>query len=157
MPESIEKARAQALHLLKFRVRSEEELRQRLERKGVSAPLIQTLLEDFKKKGFIDDAKFARYAANQQMFSKPVSRRALLMKLKTKGVSSALAAQAVEQATEGQNDLEVARELAKARLSRLKGLSSEAVQRRLFGFLGRRGFSSDVVYRVVREVSQGFE
>ena len=44
-----------------------------------------------------------------------------------------------------------AREAAGRRVAALQGLSRQAAERRLFGFLSLRGFSSDVVWKVVRE------
>ena len=150
---TLEEARAHGIRLLKFRPRSEAELRQRLLRKGFSQAVVDSLVEEFGRKGFLNDAKFAQYFATQQMMVKPSGRRALLMGLKAKGVDPQLATQAVEAASGGRDELEVAREVASARFSHLQGVTPEAAKRRLFGFLSRRGFSSDVIYKVVREVS----
>ncbi len=151
--DSLEKARAQALLLLKFRPRSETELRQRLLKKRINSAQVDLLLEEFKKKGWVDDATFARYFATQQILSKPMARRAVLSRLKAKGIEASLAVSAVEQAAEGKEEIEVARELAQSRFPLMKNLKPDAAQRRLFGFLSRRGFSSDIVYKVVREFS----
>ncbi len=114
--------------------------------------MIEKLVAEFKQKDLLNDAKFARYFAAQQMVMKPAGRRALMAKLKAKGLDSSLSAQAVEAAADGKDELTMARELAESRITSLKGLKPDAAQRRLFGFLSRRGFSSDVVYKVVREM-----
>ena len=150
---SLEKARAQALLLLKFRPRSESELRDRLLRKRFDPALVDSLLEEFKKRDLVNDVKFAKYFAVSGMAAKPVGQRALVSRLKSKGVSSEVAVSAVQEAVGGVDEFETARELAVSRVSHLKGLTKQAVQRRLFGFLSRRGFSSEVVYKVVREVT----
>jgi regulatory protein len=150
--EANSKVRDQALRLLKVRPRSEEELRKRLLGKGFEADEVETVLRQLKGKDLINDVKFAQLFAAQKMMSKPVGRRLLSSSLKAKGISPEIAAQAVEKATEGVEDLEVARQLALGRLSSIRGLDRLAAQRRLFGFLSRRGFSSEVVYRVVREI-----
>ncbi|MBI3615220.1 MAG: regulatory protein RecX [Candidatus Omnitrophica bacterium] len=155
MPEtvsSLERARAQALLLLKFRPRSESELRRRLTSKRVDPAVLDSLLVELKKKDLVNDEKFARYFAGERMASKPMSRRALVMDLKAKGVSSDVALQAVGQSVGEQDEFQTARELALRRVAHLKGVGKEALQRRLAGFLARRGFSSEVVYKVVREV-----
>ncbi len=150
--QPIEKARLQALRLLKVRPRSESELRERLGRQGVSAPVLETLIGEFKCKDFINDAKFAKYFATQRMSSRPVARRVLLSNLRARGVPSDLAVEAADEAVAETDELETARKLAFERAPHLKGLKRDAAQRRLFGFLSRRGFSSAVVYRVLREV-----
>ncbi len=149
-----EKARTQAIRLLKFRPRSEAELKQRLVQKGVPEPEALSLVQEFKQKGFVDDAKLARYLVTQQMLVKPVGRRMLLSRLKSRGVDAGLAQKAVEQGTEGRDELELARQTALSRFERLRDLPRETADRRLFGFLSRRGFSGDVVYKVIRELHE---
>ena len=152
MKESVSEARTAALRLLKFRPRSEAELKSRLSEKGFDEAAVQAVVEDLRRVGLIGDARFARYFAAQQISSKPVGRRLLLNRLRSKGVDPQLAEVAVQAATEGKEDLERAREAASHRTAALKGLPRQTAQRRLFGYLSRRGFSGDVVYKVVREV-----
>ena len=151
--DALPEARAAALRLLKFRPRSESELRERLAQKGFDETVVQTVLEDLRRKGFIGDARFARYFAGQQSASKPVGRRFLMSRLKAKGVQPELAEAAVETAMEGRDELTLARAAASKRAGALAGLPRQAAERRLFGYLSRRGFSSDVVWKVVKEVA----
>lgn len=150
--DSMEKARTRALRLLKVRPRSESELHQRLARIGFGEQVIRALLQELKQKGLIDDTKFAQLFANQKMHSNPVGRRALMGSLEAKGIDSELVLKAVDQTMEGQDELETARGLAHKRLGQMKGLKRDVRQRRLFGFLSRRGFPSDVIDRVLREI-----
>lgn len=151
--ESLSKARTSALRLLKIRPRTEAELRRRLLQKGFAASLQDSVVEEFKRKGLIDDAKFARLYVTQAVHSKPMGRRALGFQLRARGIAGDVADEAIASGTKDQEEMETARQLAARRLTRLKGLEAAIVQRRLFGFLSRRGFSSDVVYKVVREVA----
>ena len=151
MSESVPQARSAALRLIKFRPRSESELKNRLAEKGFTDTAVRTVIEDLRKTGLVGDARFARYFAAQQAASKPVGRRLLLSRLRSKGIDPGLAEEAVQQATEGKDELERAREAASRRAPSLEGLPREAVKRRLFGYLSRRGFSSEIVYKVVKE------
>ena len=151
-PNSLPEARTAALRLLKFRPRSEAELRSRLVEKGFAEAAAQTVVEDLKRTGLVGDERFARYFAVGQASRKPVGRRLLMSKLRSKGIEPRLAEEAVQAATGGKPELELAREAASRRAPALEGLPREAAQRRLFGYLSRRGFSSEVVYKVVREV-----
>lgn len=147
----MESARAQALRLLKFRPRTEAELRDRLIRKGCRAEEIEAVLAEFRRNGWVDDAKFARLFVAQKALSKPLGRRMLLSKLQEKGIAPELA-QAAVSADGGPDEFETARRLATQRVERMKDLDRAAVDRRLFGFLSRRGFSSGVIYKVIREL-----
>ncbi len=151
--DALPDARAAALRLLKFRPRSESELKERLAQKGFTETVVQTVVEDLRRKGFVGDAQFARYFAAQQASSKPLGRRLLMSRLKAKGVQPELAKAAVETAMEGQDELTLAREAASRRAAALQGLPRQAAERRLFGYLSRRGFSGDVVWKVVREIT----
>lgn len=148
----MESVRSQALRLIKFRPRTEAELRQRLTRKGCRGEEIEAVLAEFRQKGLLDDAKFARLFVAQSVLSKPVGQRKLLFQLRTKGVAPELAEAAVSSGTQAEEEVETARRLAAGRLARMKGLERAAAERRLFGFLSRRGFSGEVVYKVVREL-----
>lgn len=148
--EPISEARSAALRLLKFRPRSEAELKGRLAEKGFGDDTVQAVVEEMRRTGLIGDARFARYAATQAA-AKPVGRRLILNRLKRKGIASEMAEEAVQAATRGKDELERAREAAGRRAAALQGLSRQAAERRLFGFLSRRGFSSDVVWKVVKE------
>ena len=143
--------RASALRLLKFRPRSEQELHERLIRKGVAEPEVRKVVEDLRKKGFVDDVRFARLFVSRQMHSKPIGRRMLLSRLKARGIAPEVAQGALEQGAPGPDDLELARQAAGPRMERMRDLPRETADRRLFGFLSRRGFSSEVVYQVIRE------
>ncbi len=151
--DSIEKAKARAILFLKFRPRTELELKARLSKLGYGFETVEQVLSEFKAKGLVNDEKFARYLAVKEMHSRPSGRRALQASLKAKGIPAEMALQAAEEAAEGKGDLEVARELARKKVSSFRGLAPGVVRRRLFGFLGRRGFPGDVVYKVVREVT----
>jgi regulatory protein len=143
-------ARSAALRLLKFRPRSEAELKNRLAEKGFGDETVRAVVEEMRRAGLVGDARFARYAAAQAAV-KPVGRRLILNRLRGKGIAPELAEEAVQAATEGKEDLERAREAASRRATALEGLSREAAQRRLFGYLSRRGFSSEIIWKVVRE------
>ena len=153
--DPLSRARLQALRLLKVRPRTEAELRSRLSRKRVPDPVADRLLDELKAKGLVNDAQFARYFAAQQMDFRPVGRRGLLTRLRAKGVPPALAAEAAAGAVAAEDELAAARRLASQRAPRLAGLGPAAAQRRLFGFLSRRGFSSEVIWKVLREPGGG--
>lgn len=109
------------------------------------------MLAEFRQKGLVDDAKFARYFVAQRALSKPVGRRVLLSKLREKGISPDLAQAAVSAEAGGEDELETARRLAQSRFERMRDLPRQTADRRLFGFLSRRGFSADIVHQVIRE------
>ena len=144
-------AREQALRLIKFRPRSEGELRVRLSRRHFSGSEIETVLLELRQKGLVDDARFAQLFAAQRMSSRPVGRRGLLAQLRAKGIHGEMAQQAVDVETTGDSERALAYKLTEQRIARMKGLSPQAVERRLYGFLTRRGFPADVIHEAIKK------
>jgi len=148
---SIDNARQYGLNLLKIRPRSEQEFHQRLVQKGFEPQVVEALLEEFKRQGRLDDARFSLYFAQAQMALRPVGQQFIRIKLEAKGIAPEFVEQAVAAVAE-KPDLDLARELAQNRKKALVALPHPIAQRRLSGFLARRGFDEEVVVRVVREV-----
>ena len=152
MPDPVAQAKAAADRLIRFRPRSEQELRLRLRQKGFEAAAIDGVVQNFARRDLLNDRKFAQYYATNRLASRPMGLRALREELRRKGLDGAVVEQAVATTGGEYDELAAARELAQRRRAQMTGLSASAMQRRLAGLLQRRGFSGDVVYKVVREV-----
>jgi len=143
-----------ALNLLAFRARSARELQRRLVQKGVTAARADRVIAKLRDAGLIDDADFARQLTRSKM-SAGASRRRVHQELFKRGVPREVADEAVEQVVEeeGISDAESIERIARKKWSTLHGLDDPTRRRRLFGFLARRGFDSDDVSRVVRQLA----
>jgi len=151
--EELKKAKEYALLLLKFRPRSVGEIKEKLKRRGLGECVISAVVEDFKRRGLLDDAVFAKAWVRDRMSLKPQGRLKLKMELKAKGVEPAYIDEALEEASET-DEYEIARNLAKRRAWHSGRMDKPTLERRLLGFLRRRGFSYDIVNKVVKEVTK---
>jgi SOS response regulatory protein OraA/RecX len=149
-------AKERALRLLSVRSRSHAELFRRLRMAGFVEPDIETALADLEGVGLIDDERFARDLAAHEVDRRLAGRRAALASLRKAGVARDLAERAVDEAA-GDDEEARAEELARSRLGRLRGLTTEAAYRRLLGFLQRRGYSGETARAVCRRVMERFE
>jgi regulatory protein len=148
-----------ALNLLSYRPRAEAELRQRLQRKGLSAAACDWALERLRRAGLVNDEAFARaWLESRGGGAAAKGGRLLRSELRARGVAAAVI-EAAEEATGTTDDEAAAMAAASARAARLRGVEYDEFRRRLGGFLQRRGFGYDVVSRVVRELwrAQGEE
>lgn len=142
-------ARRYALRLLSYRGRSENELRDRLLRKGLSEETVSLTLAYLKKSGFIDDRVLAMDLKRQAVEQKKLGYRAARSLLQRRGVSDDLAESTLVY------DEEV--ELANARslLDKKHGSAGNYLtpkeRKRLYDYLSRRGFSSYVIGRVFKD------
>ncbi len=148
-------AREIALRQLTVRQRTRAELAQALARRKVPQDAARQVLDRFTEVGLLDDAEFARdwVAAGDRRLR---GRRVLAAELAGKGVAEELIEQALAERS-AEDDLDVARELARRRMPALAGLERQVRYRRLCGLLQRRGFGWGVISQVAREVLDDLE
>lgn len=153
-PRSLEQqfafAREIALRRLELRAQSRAELAQALSSKGVPSEVSTSVLDRFETVGLINDEAFAIMWATSRHQHRDLSRRAIRLELRRKGLGEAHVATAVE-GIDLESELAAARRVASKKATSLRGLSHETAYRRLAGALGRKGFGSDVLVLVVRE------
>jgi regulatory protein len=143
--ESADACYQAGLKLLGYRARTESEMRQRLARKGFGETEIETTLTRLKSSGLIDDAAFARSWSDNRTAASPRSAYIIKRELKTKGIETGTA----DEAVEGIDDSEVALRAARPRLKRLQSLPPEEARRKLADFLRRRGFNWNTIERTL--------
>lgn len=140
-------AMSRALNLLGYRPRSEGEIRRRLAGFGYSEEVIETVVSRLLELEYLDDAEFARAMAREK--AQKYGPRRVFMELRKVGVGEEDISAAVEEEFEGRSQIEDAREAVLRRYN--TGERSDAVARRVYGFLTRRGYSTEVCAEVARE------
>jgi len=149
--EELGKAIAYAFLLLKYRLRSESEIRGRLKKKKFSEDIISAAVSFLKDKNFINDRDFVRLWFDSRI-KRSCGVRRIKQELKLKGIREDLIKEA-QAGLEDYNEEKVVIALAKKRLSLLKGVSPDKKRQRLYGYLLRRGFSPETVIEVLNKVS----
>jgi regulatory protein len=146
--EAQQAAIAQALRLISRRPRSERELRQGWDRRGVAPEAQQAALEHLQRTGQVNDTAFASaWVENRDAF-RPRAARALRAELRRKGVAEG----AIAEAVSGIDEAEAAYRAAQRFARRSAGLSADDFQRRVGGQLARRGFDWETIRAAVRRV-----
>jgi regulatory protein len=137
------------LHFLEFRARSEEELRRHLLiKRKFDAESVERAVEKLKEVRLIDDKSFAESWTKDRLTFKPRSRLMIKRELLLKGVDKETAGAVIEEIDDGESAYQAG--LKKARL--LKNLEYPDFYRKLAGYLGRRGYSGDVVHGAVKRL-----
>lgn len=145
------KAKSDALRLLSFRPRSVKELEDRLKRKRYPAALIADVIGQLKRQGLLDDEKFGRLMAHSSVHTRPMGKRRLEFDLERKGLSK----ETVQKSLESLGDYDekkAAKDLVSGRFQKMTDLSEEKKKARLFGFLRRRGFSTNTIFSVLSDL-----
>lgn len=147
------KAREAALRLLAFRPRTRSELQGRLLRKGFPEDVAADCVAALVEQRLVNDDSFAEMFVRERTRLRPKGKRRLVQELRSRGVDAEAAQAAVEETwkREGVSELELAREAA-AKWSPRAGEDPLRARRRLFGYLQRRGFSSDSIRQVMEDI-----
>lgn len=150
---SREKLESRARNVLLFQLskgaKSKAQLRQILIKRELPEEIFEPILDRFEEAGLIDDKAFAEIVVNSRRTYKGLSKSAIRRELSTKGVAGELIDAALAEVSNEQ-ELETAKELAVKKLSAMSHLERDVQDRRLTGYLGRKGYGSGVVYAAIR-------
>lgn len=133
-----------AFFLLKFRLRSEKEIYDRLKKKKFPEVEIKKVVAFLKEKKFIDDSAFVRAWVNSRL-RQSIGLKKIRQELRQKGISSESIDSKIEEVRRDYSESEIVSNLAADKLRKLKDIEPLKAKSRVYGYLIRRGFSSDIV------------
>ncbi len=151
--ESAEKSDAiqVALRYLNLRDRTEHELRSHLQRKGFAPRCVDTAVEKLRGWGYLDDERMALRWGQARIESGQWGPFRLARELARRGVSEDLVEDVLRRLMVEREEASLARTAAARYLRGHPGVEGALAVRRLAGYLGRRGFSGEVIGRILRE------
>jgi len=147
--DSLAEARAYALRLIGIRPRSKKELEDRLKRKGYSQEIIDLLITRFEETGLIDDRRLACDIVDMERHKR--GRIGIISRMKEKGFDQEVIVEAINSLTD-EIEEDAARKIIEKKMRTLKEYDIQTKKRRLWAALRRRGFSSEIIDRVMREI-----
>ena len=148
--DPVQQAKDICLRLLTARPRTRIELAQALAHKGVEEDVASRVLDRLDEVGLIDDAAFAEVWVRSRHNFQGLSRRALAMELRRKGVAD----ESVEEAlatVDPEAEEDRARQLVRKRMRALGSADEPTKIRKLVGMLARKGYAEGLAYRVVKD------
>ncbi|MEO3883978.1 recombination regulator RecX [Nonomuraea sp. B5E05] len=147
-PESV--ARAICLRLLTMAPKTRAQLAEALRKREVPDDAAEAVLSRFSELGLIDDEAFAAAWVDSRHHGRGLAKRALAAELRHRGVDTDTVKEAVDR-LEPDQEAETARRLVERKLAATRSLDPRARTRRLAGMLARKGYSSGLAFRVIRE------
>ncbi|MEN9706478.1 MAG: hypothetical protein RIS31_44 [Actinomycetota bacterium] len=149
-PEKQEsRARNVLLYQLGRSAKSKDQCRKILAKRGIDTEIAERILDRFEEAQIIDDVMFARVFTNSRIKTKGLAKSAIARELREKGISQPLIEDALVE-LDAESEQARATELAVNRVRRMAGLERDVIQRRLSGFLARKGYSGSVVSSATR-------
>jgi len=158
--ECTDKAVTAALQYLTARPRSTAEVRERLQRKQFPPEAVEAALTRLQERGLIDDIAFSRFWVENRQACRPRGVQALRSELYRKGIDHTIIDATLNDTDLMGDEYEQALTLARAALRKYADAPNYATfQRRLGGYLQRRGFGFNTVSSILdllwQEVQQG--
>jgi regulatory protein len=146
--DSPAEARAYALKLLSYRARSIREMTGKLRIKGFHEDHINSTTEYLLKIGLMNDESVASDLYRLTTEYKSLGKNGIRTFLMKRGINKNLIDKTLADHS-SEIDEKTAMEFAVKRMEVLKKYPRDVIKRRLWGLLQRRGFSYDVIKRVV--------
>jgi len=131
--------------LLRYRPRTEAELRQALRRRGFSGDIIEAVLTEAREMHWIDDRAFAVLWVEQRSRSRPRAMWVLARELRERGIPEEFIDEALAQV----NEAALAHAAAEKAWRRYQSLPWPEARRRMVQYLARRGFPYELIHDVL--------
>ena len=149
------RAKNAAYRALAIRPRSRREVAQRLRDRGVVVTMIDAVLAELERYGYVNDETFAAQWIEGRVRLRAFGRRRIEKELKDKGVDGDTARQSLAAHLSPEREMETAREAASRKLQAMLGLDPMTRRRRLAGYLQRKGFSFQIIRDIMHETDMG--
>lgn len=143
-----------AVRLLARRARSSGELRAELVVLGHDPNEVEDVIDEFVRSLYLDDLGLARIVTEKLRDSKRASRSQIRQKLRERKFDDEAIETALGELDEDE-EFALLRRTALERARRLGGVDRQTAERRLLGFLARRGWSGEPAVRAVRDALDG--
>src|SRR5271170_7671825 len=124
-------------------------MRNKVERGESGAAKIDAVIARLKEYGYLNDADFAAYYAKLRQENASLGKRRVRQDLTQKGVHAEVIAKTLDVAYEDVNEEELARRHLERK--RVKKPSNEKAAARVMRMLMRAGFSTGVIFRILKK------
>ncbi|SKC64846.1 regulatory protein RecX [Okibacterium fritillariae] len=154
LPPSIDDVENAILKKLRRRGLSEAEILAECLALDLTAHQANELLERLRELGYVDDRALAEQLRYSHYERKSQSRQVVARLMSTRKIPAEVIDEVLED-IDSDDELSAAREVAEKRASQMTSLDDATMERRLVGFLARRGYPGGVVRTVVGEIIRG--
>jgi len=154
MPKTIDqefsKGKKYCFKLLKIRARSTKEICERLKTRQYASKTIKEIIAYLLTARFLDDQRFTDEWIRWRL-NNGYGKYRILFELKQKGIDEQMIAEALSKAFCDYDEEKTALTLAQKRAKRYLKLEPAVIQRRIYGYLLRKGFSQNISLKIVRQ------
>lgn len=145
-------AKKYSYRLLEQRMYTCKEIRDKLTYRKYSEEIIQEVIATLERYGYLNDRTYAEEWIRSRTRSNPKGKHILRQELMRKGVEVSVIDDALTQNFDELKEEDMALELARKKVRLYKKDDPVSAKRKLQGVLFRRGFNSEIVNNVVKQV-----
>ncbi len=147
----VRSARERAVRYLTFKDRSEYEILKKLIDAGFDKNVAQNAVDELRTIGYLDDTRYAMKYLSERIRTKALSKKSLGFELKNKGIDKEIIEKALSEFEI--DDYEVALREGKRKFGKYD-LNDKKTEQRAYRFLLHRGFSYEIVNKVIKEMKK---
>lgn len=138
-----------ALRYLGYRPRSAAEVHNHLIARGYSAAAIAGTLEKLRSLSYLNDETFARNWAVAKFVSRGYGPKRIAQELRSKGIGESVIRDVLRETCDSERAVDRARALLAKKFA-AQNLGDPKQVRRAAGFLQRRGYSSEIIFTLLK-------
>ena len=150
--DKVERCRAGAWRLLEYAPRTSKQMREALRTRRHPKDVIEEVVANLERLGHLDEKSYAKEVVESKGMRGGKGPLFVQQALRASGVSRSVADEAVEALREGDTQRDTARRVLDKWLRSHTKDDASTRRRKAAEFLMRRGFESDVVWELVRDV-----
>ena len=142
---------ARAVRILGRRDHSEAELRQKIERFGFSASVVDEVIDRCYSYNYLDDERYAQAKSREMLRNGRGVGPRILLELRRRGIKESLAHQALQSATQEITPEEVFLQQLERRFANFNySAASDKERRRVVSYFQRRGFELGTIFSLLK-------
>lgn len=151
--EEQECANNYGLRLLNFKMRTEQEIRRKMKEKEYTEDVVDTTIEYLYYLNYLNDEEYANKFIKDKSNLKNMGKERIKRELYAKGIDKEIINDQIEDLVDDDDEYEKATEMAIKKLeTTYKNDDKNAQYRKLGGFLQRKGYSMNIVFKILKEL-----
>ena len=149
---ALSQARRAAYQILARRGHSRLEGMEKLQRRGFPPRIVSAVIRELEAGHYLDDRLFALTWAQGAVERRHLGPLALRTGLRLKGIDREIIEEVLQKVYAEKDEEQVAVTIGRRRLERMQRGGSEGSRRRLAGYLMSKGFTSEVIRKVLHSL-----
>ncbi len=148
--EATKKAVLAGIKHISYKQRTTKEVADKLKLLEYEESQVELALEKLKEMGFLDDLRYAQEFVDTRKIR--YGRKRIFLELRKRGICEQVAEQVLDQQIDLDDTYAQALEMGRKKYGQCGGLEAAKAAARVQGMLLRKGYSYDVVNRVIKEL-----